>query len=369
MLDSDNNPGAPGQADDKGRFRLNPPAGKLYTINATAPEGQPYLRLETTFKWPKGAVRHEVTLAMKRDVLIRGHVTDATTGRPISGAIIHNAAFLWIHYATSSADGVFQTVVAPGRGHLLVKGPNNDYIAREVTDGDLSGGKPYFRNYPDAVIPFDVKADSEVHEVTAKLRRGVTIQGRLLRPDGKPVAEAVLLCWNQLQPTVYSWFGAAQAARDGQFELRGCDPEQTYPVHFLDAKNELGATVKLSAKEVMAKPVTVRLEPCGKAVARFVDKEGKPLTGFRPLVYFVARPDAKKQGLSDQADSDFAANVDRLHYGPGLITDGEGRCTFPALIPGATYRVLNYNLESVKDFSAKSGETLKLGDIVIARPQ
>ena len=197
-------------------------------------------------------------------------------------------------------------------------------------------GEPWFRFYPDAVVPFDLKAGSDVHEVTVKLRRGATIAGQLLRPDGKPVDEAVLLCWNQLQPTVSSWFGAAQAVHGGQFELRGCNPQLIYPVHFLDAKNQLGATVRLSAKEAGSKPVTVRLEPCGKAVARFVDKEGKPLASFRLLVYFVARPDAKKQGLSDQADADFAANVDQVNYRPNPVTDGEGRCTFPALIPGAT---------------------------------
>jgi len=30
---------------------------------------------------------------------------------------------------------------------------------------------------------------------------------------------------------------------------------------------------------------------------------------------------------------------------------------------------MNNNLNSAKDFSAKSGETLKLGDMVIERPQ
>src|SRR5262249_35262480 len=167
---------------------------------------------------------------MKRGVLIRGKVTDAEAGQPIAQAVVHDAAHLWIDYVTSDAKGVFQIVVPAGRGHLLVKGPNNDYIAREVTD---RGG----RYYPDAVVPFDLEAGSDTHEETVKLRRGVNIAGQLLRPDGKPADDAVLLCWNQLQPTVHQWFGAARAVRDGRFELRGCDPALTYPVHFLDAKN------------------------------------------------------------------------------------------------------------------------------------
>jgi hypothetical protein len=153
---------------------------------------------------------------------------------------------------------------------------------------------------------------------------------------------------------------------DGCFELRGCDPEKTYTVHFLDAAGERGATVQLSAKKAAGKPVKVRLEPCGSAEVRFVDKDAKPLASFRPIFYIVARhgPDGE-----DSDDSDFAANVDHLHYsGGGSSVDAMGRCKYPALIPGATYRILDYNLRSVKDFTVKPGEKLNLGDIVIRNP-
>src|SRR5262249_50850789 len=154
---------------------------------------------------------------------------------------------------------------------------------------------------PDAVVPFEAKAGADALEVTAKLRRGVTLRGRVVRPDGAPVEEGVFWCWNQLREEVAMWFGAAAVVRDGRFELRGCDPELTYPVHLLDAKNNLGATARLSVKAAVDKEVTVRLAPCGTAVVRFVDREGKLLTGFRPIFYTVARP--ADGGVA--ADSDF----------------------------------------------------------------
>jgi hypothetical protein len=102
-----------------------------------------------------------------------------------------------------------------------------------------------------------------------------------------------------------------------------------------------------------------------------VDKEGNPLPRFRPPFYIVARPGPRSSDKEPSADNDFVANVDRQHYpsgGPPL--DKEGRAKFPCLIPGTTYRIiLDYDLNSVKDFSVEPGQTLKLGDIVIDRPQ
>jgi hypothetical protein len=101
-----------------------------------------------------------------------------------------------------------------------------------------------------------------------------------------------------------------------------------------------------------------------------VDKEGNPVPRFRPLFYIVARPGPRYSDKEPSADNDFVANVDRLHY-PSSSTalDKEGRAKYPCLIPGATYRILDYDLNSVKDFSVEPGQTLKLGDIVIDRPQ
>jgi hypothetical protein len=67
------------------------------------------------------------------------------------------------------------------------------------------------------------------------------------------------------------------------------------------------------------------------------------------------------------SDQDFVSNFDREHYWNKPLTDEQGRCTFPALIPGATYRLFAYDKSGNlfdKDFSVKSGETLDLGDIV-----
>jgi RNA polymerase sigma factor (sigma-70 family) len=365
-------PGVSGQTDAHGRFRLNPPPGKMFTVRANGLDGGPYLRAKLSFKWLPGAVRKEVKLALPRGVLIRGKVTEAGSGKPVAGAVVRDTVGLWINRtATTGADGSFQIAVRPGRGHLLIKGPGNDFVAREITTDELEGRKPRgHRMYPDAVVAFDLKPGAPPKDVTVQLRRGVTIRGRLVGPKDRPPEHALMLCWSQVPQHAPIWFAASLQLTDGRFELRGCDSEKTYTVHFLDPAHEQGATAQLSVKAAAGKLVTVRLGPCGSAEVRFVDGEGKPKASFRPIFYIVARRGPRDSPPGEADDEDFVANVDRQHYpGAAPAVDAQGRARFPALIPGAIYRILNYNLRSVKDFTVKPGEKLKLPDIVSRQPE
>jgi hypothetical protein len=171
-----------------------------------------------------------------------------------------------------------------------------------------------------------------------------------------------MICWNRVDEWMSGSIYTGTLVRDGVFELRGCDAEVTYPVYFLDAKNKLGATAHLSAKEAAGKEVTVRLEPCGSAVVRFVDKQGKPRKGFRPHIDMLFR--AGDKGV--YADSAWLVNIDRVNYpNLGPAADAEGHLTYPVLIPGATY----FLGEKPKELlTVKPGETLKR-DVVIEPEQ
>ena len=57
------------------------------------------------------------------------------------------------------------------------------------------------------------------------------------------------------------------------------------------------------------------------------------------------------------------------------MSDAQGRVVFPALIPGATYRIVDNSMPRNetgppirKQFTVKPGETLDLGDIRIEKP-
>jgi hypothetical protein len=102
----------------------------------------------------------------------------------------------------------------------------------------MESGKPGGqRYYPDALLALDLKPGAAPADVAVKLRRGVTVKGRVLRPDGKPLAEGVAVCRSYI-PWGFE-FGQNLLVIDGDFELPGCDPEKAEPVFFLDAKGHV----------------------------------------------------------------------------------------------------------------------------------
>ena len=130
-----------------------------------------------------------------------------------------------------------------------------------------------------------------------------------------------------------------------------------------------------------------RLEPCGSANARLVDAQGKPLAGYGNRAILLIRlvitpgpehlsrdPEDKKQ-LAGEAD--MLMRIDPINYFKLPISDAHGRISFPALIPGATYRISDFStldngngpIHLRREFTVKPGETLELGDIVIEKPQ
>ena len=136
---------------------------------------------------------------------------------------------------------------------------------------------------------------------------------------------------------------------DGQFELHGVDPRKATPVYFLDAEHQWGAAIEISGKQAEGQ-VTVRLQPCGQARARFVGPDGNAIAtlGTLPYLELVMTPGAPFEFFVDrmkdlEADTTFMVNVDPRFYPDarqpgqprGPATDQEGRITFPDLIPGA----------------------------------
>jgi hypothetical protein len=179
-----------------------------------------------------------------------------------------------------------------------------------------------------------------------------------------------------------SWQGEYQGhVRNGRFELHGLAADPEVPVFFLEPKRKLGAMINLSGKSGSAGPTTVRLAPCGAAGARLVDSAGKPLAGYRDpsLITMVVTPGPSwySRDKADQdrlaGDKDYFYRIDPTNYTDGPVSDAQGRVVFPALIPGATYQILDLSNEGVwpvrKEFTVKPGETVELGDVRIEKPQ
>ena len=130
--------------------------------------------------------------------------------------------------------------------------------------------------------------------------------------------------------------------------------------------------------------MTVRLQPCGTAQARLVDPNGQPVAGYQAqyLISMIVTPGASRASRDPAdanrllAEADFLTRIDSINYLKEPTSDAQGRIVFPALIPGATYRIsIECSLGQAnqppvhKEFTVKPGETLDLGDILIEKPK
>jgi protocatechuate 3,4-dioxygenase beta subunit len=373
------------EADDQGRFRMNPLSADRYSISVSSPPGRPYLGVSTgIFPWPKGATEHRVDLAMHRGVVIRGRVVEEGSDRPVPGARVSFSGGRKDEAngrTETASDGSFQLAVLPAPGHLVVLGPSDDYVYREIDGGLVREGQPGgHRFYAHALAACDPKPEVEGPEITVPLRRGGTAVGRVIGPDGRPVPSAMMIGRVFLPPLRSAWlswrFDPTHRVRDGRFEVHGLDPDAEVPIHFFEPSSKLGATVVLSGKSGANGPITVRLEPCGTARARLVDRDGKPVAGyFAPRrILIIVTPGASLEHVRPgqmSADALAFTAIDQANYDK-LASDADGRIALPDLIPGANYCVSAYPRNGAvffhKDITVKPGETIDLGDILVEKP-
>ena len=344
------------ETDAEGRFRANPLSADRYSVSVKPPEGQPYLNVEKGFSWTKGALEQSIDLALPRGVVIHGKVTEDGSGKPLAGARVSYTSrrrnddqfgSASNSHSGTGTDGSFRLAVRPGPGYLVVQAPSDDYVLEEIGSRMVQEGQPGGRRfYANAFVASDMKPDSASLEFNVKLRRGVTVKGQVVGPDGKLVENASMISRVILAPYrgVYrTWHASYQGAvRNGHFELHGLDPNVEVPVFFLEPKNKLGAMVSLTGKSAAGGPITVRLEPCGMAKAWLVDQaEGKPVEGSiapSSMIVMVVTPGlaaAQTQcALSPKANCLLAhqgplADIDPTNYGKAPLSDTQGRIRVP----------------------------------------
>jgi RNA polymerase sigma factor (sigma-70 family) len=391
------NPVFEAEADGQGRFRISLFPAQEIGIRAFPPAGTPYLVGFKGVVYPKGVVKQEAEVRLPRGVLVQGKITEAGTGKPVAGACVRYNGDWGKGTVISGPDGSYGIGVPVGVGRLTVTHPSGDYLQQVIGSAGGSGaravGDPA---YCHAVVELDVKRGEKVKEVPIALRRGVTLKGRVMGPDGKPIVAAVMFVSGH-RPRFEKTMGP-DYARNGRFEIHGCDPEKTYRVVLLErwwvggamdteglgsfgeltlpellgTDIKLGAAVELSAKTAGEGPVVVRLAPCGSARLRFLDADGKPLANYTPWVQLAVTPGPPFYKALEKKT--LAAEIITLlgHYGGGRpgerATDAQGRITLEGLIPGATYRLKKTGQyprnDVLEDFTVEAGKTLEM-DVVV----
>jgi hypothetical protein len=172
--------------------------------------------------------------------------------------------------------------------------------------------------------------------VDVRLRRGVTVKGRVVCADGKPVTAGVLLAPTYI-PRGHRLDGELLPVRDGRFEVPGCDPARGARLWFYDPQRLQGAVVDLPGRSA-AEPL-VRLAPCLSATVRWADDAGVPRVKPQLKLDVLLRPgDSDNDSLDKKTDARLDVPATALYgSGYGAVFGSKGAAVFRNLIPGATY--------------------------------
>jgi RNA polymerase sigma factor (sigma-70 family) len=177
------------------------------------------------------------------------------------------------------------------------------------------------------------------------------LEGRVLDPNGKPVAGAVI-GGQENTGARSSWHYEGKSDAKGNFALR-----RPLEPALLFARNldfSLAGLVRLDADDAAAKVV---LAPCAKASGRLLDRSGRALAA-RELTYGI------RVWNGEPVTSVFMDS-----FGGKVVTDAAGQFTLPGLVPGQTYYVmLTFNkscYQPIGEVHPKDARPVDLGEMKV----
>jgi hypothetical protein len=336
-----------------------PQRGQLYFAAAVLPEDEP----------PPGPLLAD--FALPRGVPLRGRVTDHTTGRRPKRVVVEyyplpanehlaglpsRSRMVPASSSDLGPDGSYSLAVLPGPGIVLVAAsPRDSYATARLDDKEWAalfkgtGGRGASAWAHIAVRPLGsparavdrynalalINPDDRAGALTLDftLRRARPLHGRVVGPDGEPLAG--------VQVSGLTSMPDAELLGTAAFTVEGLCPRVARPLSFFHPEKQLGKALTLRGDETEA--LTVRLEPCGVVVGRVVDKAGHPVSGQD---LWFGRLD---NGLSSRART-------------GLR--GEFRAP---LVPRLKYHLLSRRLaDDVGELEVGPGQTKDLGHLLTA---
>jgi beta-lactamase regulating signal transducer with metallopeptidase domain/protocatechuate 3,4-dioxygenase beta subunit len=371
------------RTDDDGRYRVSGhQADNLYITTVYPAADSGYLSAkDMRQQWPAGAKALEVNFALKRGVLASGTVVDGDSKKPVPGAAVvyqasrknpHNSEeFDLRNTVLTDAQGRFKITALPGKGMVAVETPDPNYIRNRFEGTTYS-----WTAYPQGHADIDVPEKGEPTPVEVVVKRGVTLEARLLDPDGKPVRDATAM-YPGIDAALIDVWNHGQDVADGLFEIQGADPGKTYRVFFMKPRAQLGCVATLKYDPKRRNPIEVRLRPTATVKGKVVNPDGSPAaqpTQVMPYLFLgdVPKKIEKYDELFElgRGNYEFFSNVlgQRNFHHHDREAGRSGEFSFDAMIPGASFYVSasGAGRSAVAGaFDLKPGEVRDLGTLTL----
>ncbi len=279
-------------SDSEGHFRLvGLPRAVNRRIFVFPIPGQPYLAAVADVPASPGLEAVTIDIPLRRGILIEGRVLDQKTGEPLEASVFYHAhrdnaslsqavGFQKVRIPRgfrTSPDGRFQVVGLPGRGLIAAVHITQGNQGRYLIDARLAEAISR-----DTVLPFipgiagrnintlteiDLPSDVPTIRRDLFLQPGLTVKGRVLDPQGQPMAGARIF---QVSPP---WNGS-WARPGGEFTIEGLRSGEERQLVFSQAERKLAAMVTVRGGD--PNEVLVRLQPWAAVTGRVIDEEGHP---------------------------------------------------------------------------------------------
>ncbi len=282
-------------------------------------EHSDYIAPETQDQLQPGQVVQDFDIEACRGTLIKSHVVEIDTNRPVAGARIQGSSEGGPIDGRSDANGVFTVRVMSGQTSLFFGSPPEGvYVLRDD-------------NPPESHLSFEAKGQ----EVTVTLKspaiagRLTSVKGKVQLPDGSPAADVEISTTNSVSYSTLTWRGPGGAYTatnsDGSFELKDV------PVGlklFLYGNTKDYQYILSEVIDNVEDPTTLStplvMQQGQVADILLTDKRGEPCAGLsvktKPVMWGNQIP---------RADS---------HNGN---TDAEGRLKINGIIPGMEYFIID----------------------------
>jgi protocatechuate 3,4-dioxygenase beta subunit len=333
-----------GKTDPTGAFKLEGLAGGFFALRVAAPGLAPTVLTDI----PVGAA---VNVRLKPGVAVAGRVLDLTTQKPIAGATVtgvekDDSRFgkVAAHTARTGEDGTFLLVdCAPG---IVVV----EAIAPAKAKARLD------RVVAKALAPGEEqKPDTN----TLYLQPGGRIAGRVLGPDGKPLADAIVTAMPSDGSLLAMFRDARNAQRtdaDGKFAFDGIAAGNKYTIHAskegLSAKDDGPIPVEAGTDRA---DLELKLESGALLTFRLVTDKDVPVKDLD--VRLTASNSGKRRGMGLGGN-----DVDHEK----INSQGDGKFLVKALDAGTfdlTLQPVDYADVTREGLKLKAGETVDLGTI------
>lgn len=341
------------KTDAAGAFQLDGLTGSAFVVRVESAGTAPAWAADV----PPGAV---LNLKLKKGVTVAGRVLDLTTQKPVAGATVTGlerdaAAFgpKAAHTVASLEDGTFQIPdCAPGIVVVEATAPRKararlDHVVAKLSAPPSERGKEEDAPKPEANVLY--------------LQPGGRVAGRVVGPDGKPLADAVVTA-TAADGSLFAMLregrsGAQRTDPDGRFDFDGLVAGNKYTVHA--AKDGLAAQdegpIPIEAGTDRG-DLELRLEAGASLAFRLVTAQDAPVKDVDARVVPQAKQGGRRRtfGIAQGVDPD------------KIVAQGDGRFVIKALDAGTfdvTLQPPDYADVVKEGVRLKSGETTDLGTL------